>query len=117
MSRAGKWLVRTSLEIRSRPYSYKDTPQLELDSFVTYATSVDFRVRETSATYCDLCLMTGNCVVHIILCANLLCKHYHSQYMDNFILHERGELQLYIISIPSLLDSIIIVAAVCWQNR
>ena len=44
VTRAGRWLVRTGLEIRSRPYNYKDTPQLELDSFITYSSTIDFSV-------------------------------------------------------------------------
>ena len=37
-------LKKTGLEVRSRPYSYTDTPQLDLDSLVMYTTGLKMSV-------------------------------------------------------------------------
>lgn len=36
-------------EVRARPYQYQNTPQLDLDSLVSYLYSVDLRVRVTTS--------------------------------------------------------------------
>ena len=44
MTRAAARLKKVGLEVRSRPYSYLDTPQLDLDSLVLYTTSLKMSV-------------------------------------------------------------------------
>ena len=39
-------LKKTGLEIRSRPYSYLDTPQLDLDSLMVYTSGLKMSVSE-----------------------------------------------------------------------
>jgi hypothetical protein len=45
VTNAGYWLKKTALEVRSRPFNYKDTPQLDLDSFVTYCSNVQLQAK------------------------------------------------------------------------
>ena len=45
VTRAGLRLRRTCLEIRSRPYSYTDTPQLDLDSLVLFTNNINMGVK------------------------------------------------------------------------
>ena len=40
MTRAAVRLKKVGLEVRSRLYSYADTPQLDLDSLVLYTTGL-----------------------------------------------------------------------------
>ena len=44
VTRAAMKLKKTGLEVRSRPYSYTDTPQLDLDSLVMYTTGLKMSV-------------------------------------------------------------------------
>ena len=44
MTRAAVRLKKVGLEVRSRPYSYADTPQLDLDSLVLYTTGLKMSV-------------------------------------------------------------------------
>ena len=45
----GNKLCKTAQEIRSRPYSYKDTPQLDLDSFLNFCMSAKISVSAYTA--------------------------------------------------------------------
>ena len=44
VTRAAVRLKKMGLEVRSRPYSYADTPQLDLDSLVLYTTGLKMSV-------------------------------------------------------------------------
>ena len=44
VSHFGSQIKETALEIRARPFQYQDTPQLHLDSFVTYCSNVELKV-------------------------------------------------------------------------
>ena len=46
-------LKKAATEVRARPYSYNDTPQLDLDSLVTFTSSLNMSVRVVlSSTFC-----------------------------------------------------------------
>ena len=62
VTRSGVWVKKTALEIRSRPYIYKDTPQLELDSFVTYCSNLNMTVCST-----DLINFINNFVMYFLI--------------------------------------------------
>ncbi len=44
MTRACTKLNKTVSEVRSRPYNYKDTPQLDLDSLLSYTNGLNLSV-------------------------------------------------------------------------
>lgn len=48
LTRACSKLKKVSLELRARPYSYKDTPQLDLDSLVTYTSGLSMSAKLVS---------------------------------------------------------------------
>lgn len=47
MTRACTKLKKSVSEIRSRPYNYKDTAQLDLDSLLSYTNGLDLSVRKS----------------------------------------------------------------------
>ena len=55
VTRACTKLKKTASEIRSRPYNYKDTPQLDLDSILSYTTGLNLSVccyKQRVVVYC-----------------------------------------------------------------
>ena len=53
----GKQLQNMALEIRSRPFHYRDTPQIDLDSLVTYCCNVEMKVNsEAFVIHIDISL-------------------------------------------------------------
>ena len=51
MTRSCSSLKKTATEVRSRPYSYKDTSQLDLDSVVIYTSGLSMSVSPMAAIH------------------------------------------------------------------
>ena len=68
-------LRRLGLQVRSRPFIYSDTPQLDLDSFLQYTNSTRYtvsnkKITSTNGNYEALCILIQ------AVCNNILCVYH-----------------------------------------
>jgi len=56
---AGNELETLGQELRTRPFVYRDVPQLDLDSLVMYTSNLNMNVRERDLYYTPLYIHEG----------------------------------------------------------
>ena len=74
VTRAGARLKKVGMEVRSRPYSYIDTPQLDLDSLVLYTTSLRMSVSSLSLSLSLSSFFTNSLSLYLSLSLGNIAK-------------------------------------------
>ncbi|XP_019856109.1 PREDICTED: uncharacterized protein LOC100635115 isoform X2 [Amphimedon queenslandica] len=67
VTHSGCWLKKTALEIRTRPFSYRDTPQLDLDSFVNYCGSIQLKAKLASIPISPALVIGGSFILGFVM--------------------------------------------------